>query len=82
MLINDRILLDKFCSNFQLMILGWIICGYPCKILLFVNLLVRKDIDVKNMRDSPTLQLDTYYSKGTSLLLLFYISQSQYGSQQ
>jgi len=30
-----------------------------------------------NMRDYPTLHLDTNLSKGSSLLLLFYISQSQ-----
>jgi len=28
------------------------------------------------MRDYPTLHLNTKYSKGTVLLLLFYISQS------
>jgi hypothetical protein len=30
-----------------------------------------------NMRDYPTLHLDTNWSKGTTLSLLFYISQSQ-----
>ena len=35
-----------------------------------------------NMREYPTLHLDLNSSKGTGLLLLFYISQSQYGLQQ
>ena len=35
-----------------------------------------------NMRDYPTLQLDTNWSKGRVHLLLFYISHSQWGLQQ
>lgn len=30
------------------------------------------------MRDFQALQLDTNYGKGTELLFMFYISQSQY----
>ena len=34
-----------------------------------------------NMSDSPTLHLDTNKSKGTTMLLLLYISQSEYALQ-
>ena len=35
-----------------------------------------------SMRDYPTLHLDMYWSKGTVILLLFCISQSQKDLQQ